>query len=196
MRSLFVFMTLFVSFSSWAIDDSMKQMPQIKPKRSYQVQTLKQGEQLVEQRGFGADEPQVRMMNLMMVGGSGLEGMDMQTEPTAAPTHSHQARASADQSIYEYMLKPTAVRVGRNLLTITVRERKTSSVAKGLKFKARVFMTSMDMGTEQPSVRETAPGQYQVQVNFSMQGPWAVQLIRETESKEFTFNVPTAARVQ
>lgn len=63
--------------AAFAIDEGMPNMPRIAPKRVYTVPTREAGEELLESRGFGDREPSVRMMNLMMVEGSGYEGMEM-----------------------------------------------------------------------------------------------------------------------
>lgn len=71
--------------------ESMKEMPKIEPKSSIVVKTKEEGEALQKARGFGAREPKVRMMNLMMVEGSGLEGMDMAKphDPSLEESHEH-----------------------------------------------------------------------------------------------------------
>lgn len=63
--------------STMKAEESMPNMPRIEPQRVYSVGTEQEGEDLLEERGFGEQEPRVRMMNRMMVGGSGLENMDM-----------------------------------------------------------------------------------------------------------------------
>src|SRR4051812_4447332 len=62
---------------AWSGEEGMPKMPLIQPKKTFTVSTQEAGENLLEQRGYGDQEPMVRMMNLMMVGGSGYEGMDM-----------------------------------------------------------------------------------------------------------------------
>ena len=67
---------------------------------------------------------------------------------------------------------------------------KTMKPAKGIQINTKVYMTSMDMGTEEPKVKEIKSGEYQVKASFSMQGPWAVKLIfPENKEKVFDFNV-------
>lgn len=61
------------------------------------------------------------------------------------------------------------------LLTLTV----TGSNGKplvGAKVKAAVAMTSMDMGTTFPAIKELGGGKYQGIVSFAMQGPWRVSV--------------------
>jgi hypothetical protein len=47
----------------------------------------------------------------------------------------------------------------------------------------------MDMGTDEPRVRETSPGNYQLTATFSMKGPWAIKLILPGEEKVLAFDV-------
>jgi hypothetical protein len=68
---------LFLPLPVQAGKEGMSGMPLIQPKRTYTIPTREAGEELKAARGFGDQEPMVRMMNLMMVGGSGLEGMEM-----------------------------------------------------------------------------------------------------------------------
>ena len=61
------------------------------------------------------------------------------------------------------------------LLTLTV----TGSDGKpllGAKVEAEVAMTSMDMGTTSPAMKEIGGGKYQGSVSFAMQGPWRVSV--------------------
>jgi hypothetical protein len=143
----------------------------------------------------------VNMMNLMMVGGSGYEGMDMNEMKVAgntqAPTNPHAghavpAAASAapsDQTQgYEIDLKPlkTPVRVGANSFEIEVRSKQGGKPPKGLVPSIEVYMTNMDMGTERPKARVVAPGRFQVKAIFSMQGPWAIKVsLPDGVQKEF-----------
>ena len=54
-------------------------------------------------------------------------------------------------------------------------------------------MTSMDMGTEKPEVREVAPGKYRLKAVFSMKGPWAVKVVLpEGGEKVLTFEAGAA----
>jgi hypothetical protein len=64
--------------------------------KTYEVPTKHAGEALLEQRGYGAREPEVRMQNLMMVGGSEAEGMDMSQHhgPHAGARHEEQGASS------------------------------------------------------------------------------------------------------
>lgn len=206
-----------VSFNSAWADGSqgMPGMPLIQPKKTYSVTSNDQGEELVEQRGFGDQEPEVRMMNLMMVEGSGFEGMDM-SDPAAMKAmseksysgDSHGAHAghgamaaaseaaakqtakSADSSFnFEVSIAPNPPKVGANILTVRPTHVESGKPAKALKAKAEVYMTSMDMGTETPKVKEVKPGEYQIKAIFSMAGPWAVKFITVDGSKIFNFQV-------
>jgi len=81
---------------------------------------------------------------------------------------------------------------GDNTLNITV----TNAAGKpvmGAKVTAQVAMTSMDMGTSSPAVKETGKGRYITTVAFSMAGPWRVTLKvvapgqkAETKALDFT----------
>lgn len=169
--------------------EGMPQMPTIHPKRTVTVSSQEQGDALQEDRGFGDRERGVAMMNLMMVEGSGYEGMDMagmdmgasQPKPSTAPPKPQAVNG------YRFELKPAvASKVGANDVTITVR--KGAQPAKGLKPKAQVYMTSMDMGTDEPKVKEVAPGVYQLKAVYTMAGPWAVKLIMP-DGTEHAFDV-------
>lgn len=72
-------------------------------------------------------------------------------------------------------LKPSAPKVGDNTLDLLVADASGKPVS-GLTLSARVAMTSMDMGTAKPAVKEMGGGHYAVPVTFSMAGPWRVTL--------------------
>jgi hypothetical protein len=195
--------------TAYAATDSMANMPTIQPKKSYAVSSSEAGEELQAQRGFGEQEPMVRMMNLMMVEGSGMEGMDMGSMKMAAndtgqrPDPSSMAgmnmsggkdsapkvtnSQNPDSLKYEMKATPEKPKVGTNTIDISILD--SGKPAKGLLPKAKVYMTSMDMGTEEPKVKEVSPGKYRVKVAFAMKGPWAVKLTTNGEEKEFQFNV-------
>lgn len=191
---------------SWAVhaDEGMTQMAKTKPTKTVTVQSKEQGEDLLDQRGFGEKESEVRMMNLMMVGGSGYEGMamnEMAAKPEAHAAHSHGSMVAKNETNpapsspaeattkFETKVSPATPKVGSNNVTISITDSKSGQPKKGLKAKAQVYMTSMDMGTEEPRVREVSPGQYQLKANFSMKGPWAVKIILPTEEHVFDFDV-------
>jgi hypothetical protein len=181
----------FASNSSQAAEEGMPRMPRIAPKNSYTVRSVDQGKSLLEQRGFGDQEPMVRMMNLMMVGGSGYEGMDMQNISAAtvskAPSPAEGQTATFD---VQSKITPDPAQVGTNILEIRIYQKNGGTPVRGLKIRAQVYMTSMDMGTEEPAVKESAPGKYQVKVAFPMAGPWAVKLLLpEGGEKVLPFNV-------
>lgn len=194
---------------SWGAEEGMTHMPKIKPKNSYIVQSNEKGEDIQDQRGFGEKEPMVRMMNLMMVEGSGYEGMDMNDGMMKASDHkmdhaghmqmaanekrpSEEASASATSYKYEIQTTPAQAKAGANTVMISIQDAKTGKPVKGLKPKAQVSMTSMDMGTDEPRVREVAPGKYQIKATFSMKGPWAVKLILPQEEKVFNVDVQSS----
>jgi hypothetical protein len=206
-QTLAVLSIAVISSPAWAGGEGMHGMPKITPKKTYSVTTDEEGEALLEQRGYGDEEPMVRMMNLMMVGGSGYEGMDMSEMKVAsdgsAPRGAHgthsghgappapEARAGQGAS-YDFTVKitPEPPKVGTNLVEVNIQTKDGAKPARGLRIKAQVYMTNMDMGTEEPKVKEAAPGRYQVQAVFSMNGPWALKLLLPGGGeKVFPFNV-------
>lgn len=188
-----------------ASEEGMAAMPTIAAKKSYPVPTTEAGETLLEQRGFGDEEPEVRMMNLMMVEGSGMEGMDMgamnidakKMAAGGSPKHGDARIASpstvsskADTSyVVVSQLAQSPAKVGSNILQIRVTELRSKHPAAHLRLRVKVAMTSMDMGTEEPTIKEISPGYYSTKVAFSMQGPWAVTVILPGgEQNVFNFN--------
>jgi hypothetical protein len=205
-------------FRLHAAEDGMVSMPKIQPKRTITVKTADEGESLQEDRGFGEKDAEVSMMNLMMVEGSGYEGMDMNAgmsgmkmdsgkdsghsmhgmkmaaaEPSKAPVPSEKPKESTERYSIERKNESGEAKVGANPVEFTVLDAKTGKPAKGLKIKAEVSMTSMDMGTTTPRVRETSPGTYQVKAVFSMKGPWAVKLsFPDGQDETLSFTAGTA----
>ncbi len=180
-----------LSSIAFAGNEGMPSMPLIKAKRIYTV-TAK--DDLDAEKGFGDQEPMVRMMNLMMVEGSGMQGMDMDMSMGAGQKVAANAKmpdapaAQAASGAYEAELKSSAnAKVGVNAVQILVMDSKTKKPAKGLKLKSQVLMTSMDMGTETPAVKEKSPGLYEVKAGFAMKGPWAVK-IEFPDKSEKIFN--------
>lgn len=191
----FGFALVLTQSMAWAGNDGMPNMPQIQPKKSFAVQSADQGEELLDNRGFGDQEPMVRMMNLMMVEGSGMEGMDMDmssmkmaaNDPKgvhsghSASAMTGMAPAAAPSGSSPYLIElsnPTgSPKVGSNIIQFTVKSAKDGKPAKALKPTAEVSMTSMDMGTEKPKVKEASPGNYSLKAPFAMKGPWAVKIM-------------------
>lgn len=100
---LFAFATLNLASVSWAGTEGMESMPIIAPKKVFVVQ---ENQDLESQRGFGDQEPQVRMMNLMMVEGSGMEGMSMDMAMNeSAPTNKEATVKPSEDSLYEFNIK-------------------------------------------------------------------------------------------
>ena len=155
---------------------------------------------LVGQSGFGDNEASVKMMNLMMVEGSGMEGMDMsgssktvqlaENEAKIAPQHTAPPSFMNLAAGFEIGATPSAPpKMGANSISFAISNSITKEAVKGIKVKARVFMTSMDMGTEEPAVQESKPGVYTVNANFSMKGPWSVKLLFvDGSEKTFKFD--------
>lgn len=187
--SLAAALTLLGSIT-FAGTEGMPSMPLIKAKRIY---TVTAQDDLQAQQGFGDQEPIVKMMNLMMVEGSGLQGMDMSKGQTVAATEAPQRRDSPTTApasgSYEAELKGSpSTKVGVNSVEFTVIDSKTKKPARGLKLKSQVSMTSMDMGTETPAVKEKSPGLYEVKAGFAMKGPWAVKIVfPDSSDKVFYF---------
>lgn len=185
----------------YSAEEGMKHMPQINAQKTYVIESNQKGEDILDGRGFGDKEPIVRMMNLMMVEGSGYEGMDMANASTKANgnsemKHAHQMnenepKLQAKNTAYKFEAKvaPGPAKVGANTIVIVIRDLKTGEPTHGLKPTAQVYMTSMDMGTETPRVREVAPGEYQVKATFSMKGPWAIKLSLPSEESVINFDV-------
>ena len=163
-----------ISKRTLAGTEGMPSMPLIQPLNSFTIQSNDQGDQLLENRGFGAQEPMVRMMNLMMVAGSGMEGMDMSGVKKMGSTPAANS-PEAGEFVIETKTTPPSAQVGTNTLDLTIT--KDKKPAKGLKLKAQVSMTSMDMGTDDVSVKELSPGKYRLMATFSMQGPWTVKVL-------------------
>lgn len=156
-------------------------MPQLKEKSSYAWT----GEEDWETRtGFGKLEPMVRMMILMMVGGSGMEGMKMLpmdmvfnaenfTEGGDPPMKDMPVGNSQTLKVEAKIEK---VGIGDNNVSITISTPDGKAVI-GAKITTAVAMTNMDMGTTHPGVKELGKGKYALKANFSMNGPWRLTLI-------------------
>ena len=85
----------------------------------------------------------------------------------------------------------SSAKSGDNTLNIAVTNAAGKPVTAA-KVTARVAMTSMDMGTAFPAVKETGKGHYTSTVSFSMAGPWRVTLKvaapgQKPETKAFDF---------
>ena len=110
------------------------------------------------------------MEGMDMSGGKDMKGMEMgKTKKKFPPT------AQTPVSI-QASLKEGKPKVGKNTLVLTALDPATGKPSEKLKISAKVFMTSMDMGTDKPKVEELGKGQYQVKVAFGMAGPWRVEL--------------------
>ena len=182
-------------------------IPELKEKGTYVATGT---EDWKKQAGFGHNAPMVGMMNQMMVGGSGMEGMKMApmtmkfdeknyAKPEGDEAASADNMAGMDMSGKNKGMKmdapapaspgpavpasvPVAVaaainapKSGDNALQITVTDAQGKPVA-GAKITTSVAMTSMDMGTTHPAVKDVGNGKYAATVNFSMAGPWRVNV--------------------
>jgi hypothetical protein len=146
----------------------------------------------------------VGMMSQMMVGGSGMEGMKMPAMKmdfgednfkSDAPMTGGMAGTPMDSATTDQGIKLSAKlqgnpQVGENAFELTVLDKNGTPVT-GAKIMLSVAMTSMDMGTSHPSVKEIGGGKYTAIVNFAMAGPWRVTAMittsGQTASKEFDF---------
>ena len=186
-------------------------VPELKETGTY---TATGNEDWKMQTGFGHNAPMVGMMNQMMVGGSGAEGMKMApmdmkfgdsnyTQPDASDADDSMAGmdmsgkssdtaksgnmagmkmdapkigdapASAPATITA--MTASAPKSGNNALQITVTDVQGKPIT-GAKITTSVAMTSMDMGTTHPVVKDMGNGKYAATVKFSMAGPWRVNV--------------------
>ncbi len=170
-------------------------IPRLQEKGTY---TATGDEDWKKQTGFGHNAGMVGMMVQMMVGGSGMEGMkmapmnmkfdeqnyakpagdeaagdmagmDMGGKKDAMPGMKMPAAASS-ATITAALSAPKS---GDNALQIAVTDAQGKPVT-GAKITTSVAMTSMDMGTTHPTVKELGGGKYAASVNFGMAGPWRV----------------------
>ncbi len=158
-------------------------MPQLKEKSTYDWAETMDWD---TRTGFGKLEPMVGMMILMMVGGSGMEGMKMApmgmkfdaanfVESGDQPVKDMPGMDMGDKSLkVEAKLDKAAVGNNNVTVTITTPEGKPVEMAK---ITTAVAMTSMDMGTTHPAAKELGKGKYALTANFSMGGPWRLTLI-------------------
>lgn len=163
------------SASSGSSVDAMQTMPRLKEKRTFVVTGDENWDEML---GFGKDSGMAEMMTLMMVGGSGMEHMKMNSMKMggmAAMAMGEAPPPDAQGMPVTVTLKPNPPIVGDNTLDVLVTDA-SGKPATGLKLSATVAMTSMDMGTETPKVTEGKAGHYAVTANFSMKGPWRVML--------------------
>ncbi len=135
--------------------------------------------------GFGKFEPMVRMMILMMVGGSGMEGMKMApmemkfdqanfVESGDQPMKDMPGMNMSDKPL-KVEVKLDKASVGDNNVTVMISTPDGKPVEKA-KITTSVAMTSMDMGTTHPAMKELGKGMYSLRANFSMGGPWRLTL--------------------
>lgn len=173
----------------FAAPEGMKRMPEIRAERTYTIQSKAQGQALVARRGFGSRAPEVAAMNRMMVEGpmpheqamDGMAGMGnmagMGKMTGTGSSHSHPRAPRADRLAFEISPMPAPLRVGRDRLTVTIKDRQTGRPVSRLALTALVYDTDMPMGSTQAQVKEVGPGTYQLTAQFSMAGGWAVKLV-------------------
>ena len=157
-------------------------MPQLEQKSSY---TVTGAEDWEVRTGFGKLAPMVRMMILMMVTGSGMEGMNMApmemlfdeanfTESADTTVQSSRDEASAGRALKVGAALERA-KVGDNRVFVTIGSPEGEPIEQA-SIAADVSMTSMDMGTAHPAVKELGKGKYLLTASFSMAGPWRLRL--------------------
>ena len=180
-------------------------IPQLQETGTY---TATGNEDWKAQTGFGHNAPMVAMMNSMMIGGSGGEGMKMApmtmkfgkanyANPDAGDSMAgmdmsgKSSGAKGNASAPAVTAAINAPKTGDNILQITVTDAGGKPIT-GAEIATTVTMTSMDMGTTHPAVTEKGSGRYASTVTFGMAGPWRVQ-VRVTppgqtpQTKDFDF---------
>jgi hypothetical protein len=181
--------------------EAMEAMPMIKPKRIYTVTGKEDFEAIM---GYGRQESMVAMMNLMMVEGSDMEGMEMEPmtmavnnddplDPKNIEKYKKGVKVEADQAMHaghpmkmpmaqekalsvKAEVQPNPPIVGENRIIFSVSAPGSGQRIADAKLKAKVEMTSMDMGSEEPEVKRLPDGGYEVKVRFTMKGPWRVHV--------------------
>ena len=152
-------------------------MPELQEKGSY----VASGDEKWDLRtGFGKNYQMVAMMFLMMVEGSGMEGMKMAAmnmdfgpanftddgpEVTPAPM------SQSNMKLVAKLVGPS--KVGENDIQLSLADANGNAIV-GAKIQSSVAMTSMDMGTSHPAVKEVGKGIYTVRAAFAMAGPWRI----------------------
>ncbi|HLH80313.1 MAG TPA: FixH family protein [Chthonomonas sp.] len=150
--------------------ESMEDMPILHPKQTYVVTGKEDWSALT---GFGTKTAEITMMNLMMVGGSGMEHMSMRMDKGSGAPETVSPLPSGLQ--IRATITPNPPKVGQNQLDLFITGPDGKPLS-GLKLQATVEMTSMDMGVAHPSVEEPEPGHYVLKPTFSMLGPWRVRI--------------------
>lgn len=179
----------------------MASMPLLKEKTTY---TVKGDEDWEVRTGFGRLEPMVRMMILMMVGGSGMEGMKMApmkmifddanfTESSETPMQNMPNMPGKSSESMQVEAKLERPKVGDNSVVITITGPGGKPIEKA-KLLASVGMTNMDMGTTHPAVKALGRGKYALKANFSMAGPWRISLSVQTGSSSTSYSFDFEAK--
>ena len=162
-------------------------MPELHERTSY----VASGDENWDLRtGFGKNYQMVAMMFLMMVEGSGMEGMKMAVMNmdfgpanfTDDGTEMTQVPMSQTSMKLDAKLKGPS-KVGENEVQLSLADA-TGKPITGAKIQASVAMTSMDMGTSHPNVKELGKGVYTVKAPFSMAGPWRVTFVVTTKDRQ------------
>ncbi|CCW36090.1 YtkA [Chthonomonas calidirosea] len=151
--------------------ESMKDMPILRPQKTYVVTGKEDWSALT---GFGTKTAEITMMNLMMIGGSGMEHMSMRTDRASSAPETVSPSPNGQQ--VRATITPNPPKVGQNQLDLFI-SGPDGKPLSGLKLQATVEMTNMDMGVAHPTVEEVEPGHYVVKPTFSMLGPWQVRVV-------------------
>lgn len=151
-----------------SLKEGMKDMPTLHPVRTFVVSGKEDWAALT---GFGTKAEEVRMMNLMMIGGSGMEGMRMAMGKMETPSVSNTPMQSG--YTVRASIEPNPPKVGENQLALSLFDSDGKPLT-GLKLQATVEMRNMDMGVAHPTITEDSPGHYVLKPTFSMLGPWRV----------------------
>lgn len=154
-------------------DEGMRAMKVLQPLKT---QTVTQDMDLESTRGFGDSEGEARMMSLMMVEGSGYEGMDMSSVAQGADHASHSIQVAmnepdkkkaASSLSYEFSPNPP---VARKTVTLKLTFRDLPKEPH-LKYE----METMDMGVDEAKVKKES-GAFAASLKFSMSGPWKISV--------------------
>jgi hypothetical protein len=126
----------------------------------------------------------IRVVSLFAIGAAMIGPVMLTVGATAAG----QTEAEAGKALkLTATLISASPRVGDNDLDLMIVDADGKPVS-GLKLSARVQMTSMDMGTTQPVVKDMGDGHYRLTVNFSMAGPWRATLRSEIGKAVLNFD--------
>lgn len=172
MKPLVCIILALASAPAHAATESMPSMPLAKENR---VTTVSSHEDFRRSAGFGASEPEIRAMNLMMIEGGGPQTSGPAKHPSP---YVLQAAWSA-----------TPVYPGQRALFFVVLDPKTQTPVAGLGLTAELSMSGMEMGTQKIAIQETKPGRYRAELSLPMKGLWNLRIVAEDWETRFGFEV-------